>query len=742
MASKQLGKLRQWAGEVISSREKTQPSSEFMAIEKDIEVMKGGIEKLHVASTDYLEYISRTAQSEAVVSNDLMMSTEALGVVMIGYGENLGDGGALGRSLSMFGRARCRIAAMQNIYAVTFADTFLMHLTRSISEFEDYAVRRKKLESRRLAYDAAISKAEKAFKKEKDKKEAEDELQKARLRYEEMSDEMRECMDAIRDREAVHQRQLRNFLDLERNFVEQYLETLKEVQLEWPEADYSPNQKSGSAFVSPHTFSRISTRSSDSKDSSDVKQAPPIPSRFGARRSNHSLQSTDSNGKKVAVGEHENETSSVSDEEMTASRPFSQLSRKTSAKSSRPSSRQSKVRSRSGSVTTTASTVAANMIDDTTSVKSNGKHKKTASGVASWVGDAMTSVMGRNKSRISDKENFSALGDETEDEDLADNDNANERRSRRLSNHSTKSAEKKLMKALYDFSGSSDELSFRAGDEIIVLHEVLDDWWLGEAGGRKGLFPTNYAVMVKTNSTASRSKNASSSSIIGLSQLTRTNKLSLEERESRRTLVDASDTDFSTGEDENDGESVTEWRPYVDVSDHGAAADIPNHRTDYGVGDTEFQKKLSVSLGKLDLQGLSSNPVESTGRPIEISTYSPNGSPVKRMPPPPPPKRRMSVAKPSGPPPLPMRNLAIGRTQSTSSVPNALVPPAMKSRHAHSESSSPFESQSELSFDAVATTYTPSSCGACGCTDFIEDPFRLGGQHLCANICMVYFYIL
>jgi hypothetical protein len=51
---------------------------------------------------------------------------------------------------------------------------------------------------------------------------------------------------------------------------------------------------------------------------------------------------------------------------------------------------------------------------------------------------------------------------------------------------------KKVVRALYDFSGSTDELSFKSGNEIIVLNEVLDDWWMGELDGQKGLFPMSY----------------------------------------------------------------------------------------------------------------------------------------------------------------------------------------------------------------------------------------------------------
>ncbi|KAM7533613.1 hypothetical protein Aperf_G00000120009 [Anoplocephala perfoliata] len=46
--------------------------------------------------------------------------------------------------------------------------------------------------------------------------------------------------------------------------------------------------------------------------------------------------------------------------------------------------------------------------------------------------------------------------------------------------------------ALYDFEGSqSDELSFKAGDEIVDIVKFDTDWWSGRIGDRVGIFPAN-----------------------------------------------------------------------------------------------------------------------------------------------------------------------------------------------------------------------------------------------------------
>jgi hypothetical protein len=165
---------------------------------------------------------------------------------------------------------------------------------------------------------------------------------------------------------------------------------------------------------------------------------------------------------------------------------------------SRPTSRAS--RKRSGSILT----VAGN--------ESGTKHNKRMS-VTGWASNAVSSIAGIGKK---DRDTFTALMDEDEEKDGADiPDVPRPSSTRSFSRKSPKvkpadlplesprtngrilklssQQEQKLVRALYDFSGSSDELSFRTGDEITVIHEVLDDWWLGVSkDGRKGLFPATY----------------------------------------------------------------------------------------------------------------------------------------------------------------------------------------------------------------------------------------------------------
>ncbi|KAF9560341.1 BAR-domain-containing protein [Agrocybe pediades] len=479
MASRQLGRLRQWAGEVISSKEKTVVSEEFKELESDIELRKEGIRRLILASETYHHALTKKKEYDGHDEVEDLLPVDILGVVMIQHGEQFGDDSFFGRALIKMGRAHCKVATLQEAYALTFKDTFLMSLERFKNEIKEYESLKKKLETRRLDDQVATNKFEKLqhSKKEKDRREAEDDMDRARQRYEETAEDIRAHMHAIQENEHNQLRELSQLLDIETNFVQSYLDVLRDVKAEWPERSTS---KLGS-------HSSLSSRSSAKyKDRSD------------------STASSDDN---ATPGRHSRSGSTTS---KPPSRPTSRLSRK------RTNSSAAKEE------------------------KAKDGEKSRRLSVAGWASSAVDSVTGSSKSKKSkDKESFATLGGEADDEDDASTprrkstdtipgvapgapgslkkSNSFRGLSRGLSKRKSKENvpttvtppgppkilkplslhEKKIVRALYDFSGSSDELNFKAGDDIVVVQEVLDDWWMGELpDGRKGLFPASYTEVV------------------------------------------------------------------------------------------------------------------------------------------------------------------------------------------------------------------------------------------------------
>ncbi|EIN05710.1 BAR-domain-containing protein [Punctularia strigosozonata HHB-11173 SS5] len=494
MASKQLGKLRQWAGEVISSREKTVATDEFKELEHDVELRRESLMRLHIAAEDFKHSLAKKKDSDAMDAGEKITRIDALGIVMIKNGEEYGEESGYGSALIKLGRAHCKIATLQEAFALTLQDTFLSAMQRYGEDIKAYDVQRKKLDSRRLSYDAAVSKVEHLKKnkktKEKDLQDAEEELEMAKQRFEETSEDVHARMYAIQENELSQLKDLGSFLDAELSFVNQYAEILRDVKSDWvDEHDLSKRPR-------PHGPTHSFTREED-----DLK-------RFGSVKSTKSTRH-----RSTPPSDAETESDNADVGRKSVSRKPSMARRKSNMSMKSRQSEKEKDESRSHSRTPsksgrkrTDSSATANGNSSTAQAEHEAASSKRRS-IAGWM-----SSIGRTKA----KDSFSTLqgqhpDDASEDED---EDEAPKRPPSSLSNKSSKSAKsksktsdspriasrsllQKRVKALYDFSGSSDELSFRVGDEIVVLNEVLEEWWMGEMDGKTGLFPSTYTEVIQ-----------------------------------------------------------------------------------------------------------------------------------------------------------------------------------------------------------------------------------------------------
>ncbi|KAF5326169.1 hypothetical protein D9611_000817 [Ephemerocybe angulata] len=492
MSSKPLGKLRQWAGEVIStSKDKTTVTDEldeFAELERDIDLRKDGAIRLYGACEAYQQSLSKKKVSEAAGDSDKLLPIDALGMVMISHGEQFPEDSRFGSSLVRLGRAHCSIATLQQTYAVQFKDTFMAAIERFLEEIKEYEALRKQLESRRGVLDSATAKFEKTLnsKKDKDKdklREAEDEMERAQQRYDETIEDMRAHMHALQENEVAQERELSAFLDLEINFVQQHLQILKDVRDDWPD-----------------NSSRSSDPSNMSNQRTNASTTPMLPRRAISTPVVQPLSldsSDDENYRPPSRGSFRKHKKSESSGSRGPSRPSSRLSRRRTNSSAASSS-------------------------DKNGKEEKEENKPRRLSVAGWASNAVDNLANRSK-KNKDKEAFSTLGDDGADIDSPNVDEdarqPNARRgsfslkgkvsSRKKSKEALASVapaplapprilkprslqDKKTVKALYDFNGSADELTFRAGTDIKVLNEVVDGWWMGEIDGKKGLFPTSY----------------------------------------------------------------------------------------------------------------------------------------------------------------------------------------------------------------------------------------------------------
>jgi len=230
------------------------------------------------------------------------------------------------------------------------------------------------------------------------------------------------------------------------------------------------------------------------------------------------------------------------------------------------------------------------------------------------------------------------------------------------------------VRAIYDFTGSSDELTFKAGDEINVINEVIDGWWMGELNGQKGLFPTTYTETLMPS----------------LSKPVTSNRpASLNIQATAGHVLTPENTGYVTSDMEYDhpfGDHLHSNRsPMYGTFDADSI-------TDSAAEDEEERRLMPPRKADDDDDFPASTNASWPGRENNLTRPSVtdiNTSPIKRAPPPPPPRRNISAGGSLAPPRLPQRRPVSGRSQSSGSLHTA-------STSSLTHDASPFDSASEL----------------------------------------------
>lgn len=131
----------------------------------------------------------------------------------------------------MFGRTQERLARAQETYIASATNSWLESLDRATVQMKEYQASRKKLESRRLAYDTSLAKMQKA---KREDFRVEEELRSQKAKYEESEDDVFRRMEEIRETDPENVADLAAFLEAELAYHDQCREALLQLKEEWP----------------------------------------------------------------------------------------------------------------------------------------------------------------------------------------------------------------------------------------------------------------------------------------------------------------------------------------------------------------------------------------------------------------------------------------------------------------------------------------------------------------------------
>ncbi|KAI5865213.1 BAR-domain-containing protein [Durotheca rogersii] len=226
--TKKIDRAFQWAGEKMGQEAKTSHSDEFRNLENEMALRHEGYERLQKSMNAYVKSLSRRGESFEDKEKGLPISY--LGRTMMSHGEDFEPDSEFGNCLIAMGRANERIAGIQETYVAHSTSYWLEGLERSLAMMKEYQSARKKLESRRLAYDASMAKMQK---NKREDFRLEDELRTAKAKYEESSEDVLRRMQDIKEAEADSVRDLTSFLECELDYYERCAEELRRVRQEW-----------------------------------------------------------------------------------------------------------------------------------------------------------------------------------------------------------------------------------------------------------------------------------------------------------------------------------------------------------------------------------------------------------------------------------------------------------------------------------------------------------------------------
>lgn len=226
--NKRLDRFKQWAGERMGGEVKTNVSDDFKALETEMGVRHEGIDRIHKSMTAYVKSVSKRSEGD---DKEKTLPIGHLGGTMITHGEDYDANSDYGRCLTTFGRAEERLARIQETYIAQATSSWLESLERSMTQLKEYQSSRKKLDNRRLAYDASLSKMQKA---KKEDFRVEEELRTQKVKYEEATDEVHRRMIDIKNTEPENVMDLEAFLDAQLDYHEQCREVLLRLKNEWP----------------------------------------------------------------------------------------------------------------------------------------------------------------------------------------------------------------------------------------------------------------------------------------------------------------------------------------------------------------------------------------------------------------------------------------------------------------------------------------------------------------------------
>ncbi|RCH96477.1 hypothetical protein CU097_013824 [Rhizopus azygosporus] len=274
-------------GEKLGSAKITLQTEDFQRLEVETDRKRIAFEKVHAAANIMQTQLAKRKPSPEDNYKSKRLPGDILGVCWVNYGNEFNGDASLGVALNNFGHAQSKLAECQDDFASSMKYDYLEKLEEGMNQFKEYQALRKKLESRRLDYDAKLARLQKS---KKEKPELEQEMQAAKLKYEETEYDVIQKLASLQEFEDEHCIALEHLLDLQIQYLSRSLEIVQQVKSNWGKGTPSVVHASKTKMTAvsrmdlsrqastDHLSPRLVPSSTVRKPSQDdgIRQPPPV----------------------------------------------------------------------------------------------------------------------------------------------------------------------------------------------------------------------------------------------------------------------------------------------------------------------------------------------------------------------------------------------------------------------------------------------------------------------------------
>ncbi|KAI8805784.1 hypothetical protein BJ742DRAFT_855673, partial [Cladochytrium replicatum] len=241
--TKKLGQFRQWTGEKIGNAQRTETSEDFKRLEAETNDRNNHTIAVHEALSAYIK--SLLGKRKDPDDRNHKTHLENVGATMEEFGRKLADESNYGAALTKVGQSLSEMAEVEmnmvcwlfwhresrSIYkpgqVSSVNITYMLSLNGTLAEMKEYQAARKKLENRRLDFDAKLNKVQKA---KKDTPALEEDTRVAQGKYEDSLSDTTNKMIRLNSNEEEQLDELLRMVDAQYEYYRQCWEIVKDLK--------------------------------------------------------------------------------------------------------------------------------------------------------------------------------------------------------------------------------------------------------------------------------------------------------------------------------------------------------------------------------------------------------------------------------------------------------------------------------------------------------------------------------